>query len=97
MFSFLLPKKTMLTTTPNFNKPITNIEFRLGMYNKRASGIKIKQNDINSDSNDINSDSNKSNNKLIQSSGLIVILASITSFCYYFLFRKDSNLKLIGF
>ena len=93
MFSFLLPKKNMLNTTPNFKKPITNIEFRLGMYNKRASGIKIKQNDINSDSND----SNDSNNKLIQSSGLIVILASITSFCYYFLFRKDSNLKLICF
>jgi hypothetical protein len=90
MFSFLLPKKNMLNTTHNFNKPITNIEFRLGMYNKRASGIKIKQNDTVSDS-------NESNDKIIQSGGFLVILASITSFCYYFLFRKDSNSNLIGF
>jgi len=90
MFSFLLPKKTMLNTTHNFNKPITNIEFRLGMYHKRASGIKIKQNDTVSDS-------NESNDKLIQGGSLFVILASITSFCYYFLFRKDLNSNLIGF
>ena len=90
MFSFLLPKKHMLNTTPNFNKPITNIEFRLGMYDKRASGIKIKQSDIISDS-------NESNDKLIQCTSLVVILASITSFCYYFLFRKDSSSNFIGF
>jgi hypothetical protein len=60
------------------------------MYDKRASGIKIKQSDIISDS-------NESNDKLIQCTSLVVILASITSFCYYFLFRKGSSSNLIGF
>ena len=84
MFSFMLPKKSMLID-PKINKYIMERDFKLGMYNKRASGIAIKQN------NDIIPNLNeKNNNLIIQSSSLFVILASVTSFCYYFLFRKSS-------
>lgn len=84
MFSFMLPKKSMLVD-PKINKYIMERDFKLGMYNKRASGIAIKQN------NDIIPNLNeKNNNLIIQNSSLIVILASVTSFCVYFLFRKSS-------
>lgn len=83
MFSFMLPKKSMLID-PKINKYIMERDFKLGMYNKRASGIPIKQN------NDIISDLNKSNDIIIKSSSFFIILASFTSFCYYFLFRKNS-------
>jgi hypothetical protein len=76
----MLPKKTMLID-PKINKFIMERDFKSGMYNKRASGIgiPIKQN------NDIISDLNKSTDIIIKSSSFFVILASFTSFCYYFL------------
>ena len=82
MFSFMLSKKTMLID-PKINKFIMERDFKSGMYNKRASGISIKQN------NDIISDLNNSNDIIIKSSSFFIILASFTSFCYYFLFKKS--------
>ena len=80
----MLSKKTMLID-PKINKFIMERDFKSGMYNKRASGISIKQN------NDIIPNLNeKNNNLIIKSSSFFIILASVTSFCYYFLFRKSS-------
>jgi hypothetical protein len=76
MFTFLLPKKSMLTD-PKINKYIMERDYKLGLYNKRASGIVIKQ----------SGETNE--NIVVNNSGFFIILASFTSFCYYFFFRKS--------
>lgn len=76
MFTFLLPKKSMLTD-PKINKYIMERDYKLGLYNKRASGIVIKTDDT-------------TENIVVNNSGFFIILASFTSFCYYFFFRKSS-------